>query len=457
MEWTEFLDSIAIKHKLTADQRATLIARLDRRNDDKNNIQISNDLKKSEVWLKKRLGEIYKIFESTCPDLARSKSRGKLEALRACLWQQYERRQSQPPQPPIVGIPNNLNQCYSGTPNFVGRESDWEWLCTEIQKPTQSGQPVLVALAGMGGVGKTELAIRYARQHLNDYPGGICWIFARESEVGSEIVDFATTQFNLEIPERCNNLSKKLDFCWRRWQEGKVLLVLDDVEAFGKVKLSLPPDNRFKVLITTRRKMGSPVRSRSLEVLMQDASLELLASEALVGQSRLESEQPTAERLCEWLGYLPLGLELVGRYLNQEPDLSLSTMLFNLQQQALKEESLVGDSEDENWSLTAKRGVAAAFELSWAKLKEDPRRLGRLLGLFALAPIPWKLVESAEQDRCDLFPQNGAFDPENLGKARLELVNLHLLKWVEKEVYLLHALIRKFFQQKLEELDRASN
>jgi NB-ARC domain len=355
-----------------------------------------------------------------------------------------------------VGIPNNLNRCYSGTPDFVGRELDWEWLCSQMQQPTQNGQPVIVSLAGMGGVGKTELAIQYARQHLNRYQGGICWIFAGEFEVGPQIVSFAITQFNLQIPEGFD-LSEQLDFCWRRWSEGEVLLVLDDVADFAKIQSCLPPDPRFKVLMTTRRAMGSPVRSRSLEVLTPKASLELLGSEALVGESRLELEQPIAERLCEWLGYLPLGLELVGRYLHQEPDLPLSTMLFNLQHQALKEESLVRDPGDENWSLTAQRGVAAAFELSWAKLKEDPRRLGRLLGLFALAPIPWELVESAEQYLSDLFPQNGAFDPENLSKARRELIGLHLLSRVEPSVYLLHALIRKFFQQKLEEIDRATD
>jgi hypothetical protein len=460
MEWVEFLDSVAVKHKLTADQRDTLIARLDRHNDNQTNIQIAIELDISEVLLKKRLGEIYKIFESTCPDLASSQSRGKLEALRACLLEQYERRKSQLPQSEIVGIPNNLNQCHSGTPNFVGREQDWEWLCAEIQRPSQ--QPVIVALAGMGGVGKTELAIQYARQHLNDYLGGVCWIFAGESEIGSEIIRFAANQLNLadqldRLVLQGKELSERLEFCWRHWLEGNVLLVFDDVADYAKVQPYLPPDPRFRVLLTTRRVMMSPVCSRSLEVLTQKAALELLGSEALVGKSRLAAEQSIAETLCNWLGYLPLGLELVGRYLYQEPDLSLATMLFNLQSRSLKEESLVRDPEDENWSLTAQRGVAAAFDLSWAKLKDDPRRLGRLLSLFALAPIPWELVESAEQYRCDLFPENGVFNPENLSKARRELVGLHLLKRLDQGIYLLHALIRKFFQQKLEELANAGD
>jgi hypothetical protein len=452
MEWINFLDSIAVKHELTVDQRKTLIARLDRSNDDKTNIRVAVDLNISEPEIKDRLNEIYKIFAPTCPSLANLRGRGKLEALRACLWQQYERQKFQPTQPASVGIPNNIP--LSGSPDFVGREDDLEWLQTAIWESTS--QAIIIALAGMGGVGKTELAIQYARQHINDYLGGVCWIFAGEFEIAPQIVSFAVSQLTLNIPEGLD-LLEQLNFCWRHWREGDVLLVLDDVGSYTQIQTCLPPDPRFKILLTTRQIMQMPVRSRSLEVLTQTAAIELLESEDLVGQVRLEEERRVAETLCDWLGYLPLGIELVGRYLHQEPDLSLSNMLFNLQHRALSEESLIRDPEDENWSLTAQRGVAAAFELSWEKLKEDPKRLGRLLGLFALAPIPWKLVESAEKYRCDLFPQDSVFNPDNLRKARRELIGLHLLKQIETDNYLLHSLIRKFFQQKLEEVDNANN
>ena len=46
------------------------------------------------------------------------------------------------------------------------------------------------AIAGMGGVGKTELATQYARQHEADYPGGICWLNARDTNLAAEIIQF---------------------------------------------------------------------------------------------------------------------------------------------------------------------------------------------------------------------------------------------------------------------------
>jgi hypothetical protein len=308
----------------------------------------------------------------------------------------------------------------------------------------------------MGGLGKTELAIQYARKYLNAYPGGICWVFAGEFEVGPQIVSFASAQLGLKIPEGLD-LLEQISFCWRHWSLGDVLLVLDDVTDFPKLKPYLPPDLRFKVLLTTRLQLGAPVRSLTLKVLTQEASLNLLSSEFLVGEARMTAEQLIAQSLCEWLGHLPLGLELVGRYLNLEPDLSLSVMLFRLQTKALQDESMERDPDDPTWSLTAQRGVAAAFELSWEKLKADTQRLGCMLGLFALAPIPWRLVVSAEQHRCDLFSENEEFHLKNLNTSRTELIRFHLLQRVEPEVYLLHSLIRKFFQGKLEELDRASH
>ncbi|MFM2063369.1 MAG: hypothetical protein RLZZ507_3039 [Cyanobacteriota bacterium] len=47
-----------------------------------------------------------------------------------------------------------------------------------------------------------------------------------------------------------------------------------------------------------------------------------------------------AEKICSWLGYLPLGLELVGRYLDRDPDLSLKTMFSLLEKKRLRHTSI---------------------------------------------------------------------------------------------------------------------
>ena len=121
-----------------------------------------------------------------------------------------------------------------------------------------------------------------------------------------------------------------------------------------------------------------------------------------------------AEELCKDLGFLPLGLELVARYLERKPNLSL---VKTRQRLGLEHKSLEKFSKD----MTAQRGVAVAFELSWKELDKDDKELGCLLSLFASAPIPWYLVGKCLSD----------VDEEDLENIRDDkLVNLSLLQEV---------------------------
>ena len=112
----------------------------------------------------------------------------------------------------------------------------------------------------MGGVGKTELATQYARTHEADYPGGICWLNARDTNLAAEILQFAQLYLNLDVPQELGGrrltLTEQVKWCWQHWQspEGLVLVVLDDVTDLGSCREVLPTANRFRVLMTTRRR-----------------------------------------------------------------------------------------------------------------------------------------------------------------------------------------------------------
>uniref|UniRef100_UPI0035CB07D9 tetratricopeptide repeat protein n=1 Tax=uncultured Nostoc sp. TaxID=340711 RepID=UPI0035CB07D9 len=92
-------------------------------------------------------------------------------------------------------------------------------------------------------------------------------------------------------------------------------------------------------------------------------------------------------------------------------------------------------------------GVAAAFELNWQSLEPEAQKLACLLSLFALAPIPWSLVESAASSS-DL-----EFD---LKANRTILVERYLLQELAEDTYQIHDRIRELLQQKLEELAQAN-
>jgi hypothetical protein len=342
----------------------------------------------------------------------------------------------------------------SGAVHLFGREQELERLHQLLTAPAslikgreQQNKLTIAAIVGMGGVGKTELAIQYSWHHLQgfgDGAGGVCWVDARDGDVGIQLVNFARSLLNLNPPEDWD-LPTQLKYCWRNWQKGDWLIVIDDVINYRQqVKPYLPPESsQFKVLLTTREEFGRPVEYLALNKLQPEAALDLLTS--LVGVQRIQQESEIAEQLCQWLDYLPLGLELVGRYLERDPDLSLKAMLSLLEKKRLRHRSVL----EADSIMTARLGVADAFELSWERLDKDAQFLGCLLSLFASADIPWDLVKLAYSNMPS--SQDEEIELDILEEARADLVRFNLLQRTGERTYRLHQLIREFLREKQEQ------
>ncbi|MEH2359227.1 tetratricopeptide repeat protein [Nostoc sp.] len=432
MQWADFLANEAAINTLTSEQTEAFVESLKTENSGKNKTQLANQLNITKSALAKRMTEVYDNFAKSCPELATSNSRGKLEKLRACLTAKYNGGQdAHPTIKEIQNIPPAVP-----FEKFVGRETELEELHQKLQT---SRQVAIVAVAGMGGVGKTELATQYAKQHLENYQGGVCWLSAQGIDVGIQILRFAQLKFKLIAPDDWE-LADRLRYCWQNWQQGEVLLVFDNVTDYKtQVQRYLPPESpRFKVLLTTREKFDRTLLQLPLGVLKPLAAMKLL--KLLVDRERLKSEPWVARRICKFLGYLPLGLELVGRYLDTMPDLSLETLLKRLEKKRLEHEAIA----KANPLMRYEHGVAEAFELSWEQLDENAQGVGCWLSLYALADIPFS-VEAIEDDDAQEFWE----------KAIANLRKLHLLQRQSKGIYRLHPLIRQFFQMKLDESSEA--
>ncbi len=346
--------------------------------------------------------------------------------------------------------PHNLP--LSNVSKFVGRSQEMSTLHKKLQQDNSVGISII---AGMGGVGKTELALQYAQSHFqeNHYPGGICWLNAGQGELSTQIINFARSQLDVNPPQDWD-LKTQVEYCWGHWNSGDVLLVLDDVVAYEDIQDYLPPSpSQFKILITTRHKdlLRSSQRF-DLDVLEPKVGEELLI--AYIGQSRWNREVEAGKSICADLGYLPLGIELVGRYLERKSDLSLGKMRQRL---SLEHSSLTNHYGD----MTAQKDLKDAFELSWVKLNQEQKKLACFLSLFALAPIPWNAVEQCllEEDEEKLEDNrdkivNLSLLEEKLEDNRDKIVNLSLLDKKGERVYQLNQLTREFLRGKLDELFR---
>lgn len=187
---------------------------------------------------------------------------------------------------------------------FVGRDEQIE----ELRQLLQANDVVAITdVTGQGGVGKTELAIQYSWQYLEDYSGGCCWLNPQGIDLGKQLIEFALVNFpHFDLRSELSPASQ-VAYCWRNWQPGKVLLIFDDVKDWMQIKPYLPPKgSRFKVLITTRQNTGLIYPSLPLGQLSLDAALELLAT--LLGKDRVEKELEFAKGLCRFVNYVPIGL-----------------------------------------------------------------------------------------------------------------------------------------------------
>jgi tetratricopeptide (TPR) repeat protein len=379
----------------------------------------------------------------------------------------------------VTENPHNLPN--SGVAQFVGRDD----VLTQLDQQLQQNDRVAIStLTGMGGIGKSELALQYGWQEWpkQTYRGGICWLNVADSDPGLSILSFAQIHLGLTLPEE-GELVERVRFIWQGWLKNKkdqTLIIFDDVRDYQQIKDYLPPqaNQRFKVIITTRnQQIASNFSLIDVKVLSPEKALELLAvflSEAVA------NDRQTAQELCAWLGYLPLAIELVGQY-GKYMQSSLAEILEQLKAQRLDNESL---QVTQNALMTAQRGVAAAFELSWTQLSASSQLAGQLLSLFAESAISQDLILALFEVGSPQPPlKRGAIEEESLKRGAIErvfptfskwfskpkvepipelnlpiatkadlrhLVNLNLLKDLGENNYELHTLIRHYLRDKLE-------
>ncbi len=240
-----------------------------------------------------------------------------------------------------------------------------------------------VAVSGMGGLGKTELAWQWADQEYQagNFPGGVVWLDVAAGNPGEQLLLFYQTTFAVEVPQELPTVADRVAYCWQHWPgEGAVLVVLDDVvrERDGAQLAMFRPGGRFRVLRTTRERWTG-VQDYPLDQLSDEAGRELLTS--YIDPARLEAEpEAVADLLC-WFGGLPLGLELAGRYLALDKIFVIAEYIEGLH--------LTHESLDANIEMGYPHGLEAALALSWARLDgEAARRLALRLGLYGAAAIP---------------------------------------------------------------------
>ncbi|MGI9173688.1 MAG: TIR domain-containing protein [Rhodothermales bacterium] len=216
-------------------------------------------------------------------------------------------------------LPDVWNVLHNRNPNFTGREGVLE----DLHKALRSGQAAALrqTLAGLGGVGKTQLATEYAYRYHTDYE--VVW-WVRAEEPTTLAGDYALLARELDLPEKDAPDQEVVVQAVRRClaRRGKWLLVFDNASSKRDVHAYLPQGEGGHVVITSRDAdwggVASPLTVRTWE---REESVAFLLKR--LGRGEAEA---AAGALAETLGDLPLALAQAAAYV-QASGLSLGAYL----------------------------------------------------------------------------------------------------------------------------------
>lgn len=264
--------------------------------------------------------------------------------------------------------------------NFMGREIYLETL----RELLQSGSPV--AIIGLGGMGKTQLAIEYTYRSIetNDYD--LIW-YMQSDNIGVLKSQYSDLAQKLGLRKR-NESSQRIEAeieAVRDWLEthDRWLLVFDNVQNPNDVDDLLPYLSKGHIIVTSRhQKWGSVAKKLLLKKFPRSESIDFL----LERSGKREDE--AADVLAHELGDLPLALEHACAYIETN-GITIQDYVFRFQKYQTKLFQKIETSKE--YPLT----VAKTWEISLNQIKDDSPISVELLKLCAfLAPenIPKSLL-----------------------------------------------------------------
>lgn len=279
-----------------------------------------------------------------------------------------------------------LSALPAGSSEFIGREAELDVLL-DVLDPRSTGRTALSVVAGLPGVGKTELAVQAVRaaQHRGWCPGGVLFVDLHGYDgprrlTPGQALDGILRALGVpaeHIPPRPDDRSRLYASILTAYaRDGQALaVVLDNASSVGQVRLLLPVDGRTRAIVTSRNSLATlDARLLDLDVLDEQTSLGLLAGilrRARGTDYRTARDPQAAYAIARLCGYLPLALRIVGALLAEEPSRPLAELARDLED----ERARLAELEVEDLS------IRSAFDLSYRSLTGPVAEMFRLLAL----------------------------------------------------------------------------
>ncbi|MFI1409810.1 AfsR/SARP family transcriptional regulator [Streptomyces sp. NPDC020707] len=281
---------------------------------------------------------------------------------------------SAPLAPETATTPVRPAQLPATVPDFTGRMSFVSELC-EVLASAEGRVMAVSALAGIGGVGKTTLAVHVAHQARSAFPDGQLYIdlqgagaraAAPEAVLGAFLRALGTP--DSAIPDTLEERAA----LYRSVLDGRrVLVLLDNARDAAQVRPLLPGTEGCAALVTSRARMVDLAGAHlvDLDVMSPEEALQLFTK--IVGTERVESERQSALDVVAACGFLPLAIRIAASRLAARRTWTVSVLAAKLADERRRLDELqAGDL-----------AVKATFELGYGQLEAAQARAFRLLGL----------------------------------------------------------------------------
>ena len=302
--------------------------------------------------------------------------------------------------------------------SFVGRSQELRALETLLLQDSYVGSHI--AVEGLAGVGKTELALQLVHKlvHAGSFPGGVFWLPAERSDLtavwGCDLADRAGIPEG-RPQERCAALLRRIES-----SRHPALIVLDNVSSWLSADRPspLPTGAHVRVLATTRVRNlgGGSFHHLELELLDAQGAGELLR--VLAGRN---PDPGTDELLGELAGHT-LAIEIAASFLRTYRGETAQSCLETLRR-------MPGDLDRSvQGRLAYERSIEGAYRTAWDRLSEPARQAWQIAACFAHEPASGALLQAA------------GVEPESVR----ELEDLHLLQCNPDARWSMHRLTKAF-------------
>ncbi len=197
----------------------------------------------------------------------------------------------------------------------IGRKTSLQAVREQLTKGRRTAIGQTAAFQGLGGLGKTQLAVEYAFRFKDTYPNGVIWLNA-DQDIDAQLTELAE---KARWIAPASEHKYKLEIARHRLRTySDCLIIFDNVEDPQAIESYLPEPHADPHILVTSRRDQPDFNPVPLDPLNEALSLELLLQEA--GRKPVGDEEETAaHEIAGALDGLPLALELAGAYLRHRP------------------------------------------------------------------------------------------------------------------------------------------